>query len=135
MAKLFESEFHRGVMVAVVDSLDYQYQVLSPLFSEYGYGFVATDKKLVFIDGTYEDTIQKIVEAHEVGHIKLKHTANKVPNDEVEADTYAVVLLRQYGYHDAANLLIREFKQRHGYSFYHIKNKQNKRKVYANANI
>ena len=61
MAKLFESEFHRGVMVAVVDSLDYQYQVLSPLFSEYGYGFVATDKKLIFIDGTYEDTIQKIV--------------------------------------------------------------------------
>ena len=135
MAKLFESEFHRGVMVAVVDSLDYQYQVLSPLFSEYGYGFVATDKKLVFIDGTYKDTIQKIVEAHEVGHIKLKHTGTKSPIDEVEADTYAVVLLRQYGYHDAANLLIREFKQRHGYSFYHIKNKQNKRKVYANANI
>ena len=37
MAKLFESEFHKGVMVAVVDSLDYQYQVLAPLFSEYGY--------------------------------------------------------------------------------------------------
>jgi hypothetical protein len=135
MAKLFESEFHRGVMVAVVDSLDYQYQVLSPLFSEYGYGFVATDKKLIFIDGTYEDTIQKIVEAHEVGHIKLKHTGTKSPIDEAQADTYAVLLLRQYSYHDAANLLLEEFEKRHGYSFYHPKNKQNKNIVYAKANI
>jgi hypothetical protein len=38
MAKLFESEFHKGIMVVAVDSLDYQYQVLAPLFSQYGMG-------------------------------------------------------------------------------------------------
>jgi len=135
MAKLFESEFHKGVMVAVVDSLDYQYQVLSPLFSEYGYGFVAPDQKLIFIDGTYQDIIQKIVEAHEVSHIIMGHTGIKGPNDEVEADGLAIILLRKYGYHDASNRLIREFKSRHGYSFYHIKNKQNKIKIYSYINI
>ena len=51
MGKVFESEFHKGVMVAVVDSGDYQYQQLAPLFNEYGYGFVASDQKLIFIDG------------------------------------------------------------------------------------
>ena len=135
MAQLFESEFHKGVMVAVVDSLDYQYQMLSPLFSEYGYGFVAPDQKLIFIDGTYQDIIQKIVEAHEVAHIIMGHNGNKGPNDEVEADGLAVILFRKYGYHDAANRLIREFKRRHGYSFYHIKNKQNKIKIYSYVNI
>ena len=135
MAKLFESEFHKGVMVAVVDSLDYQYQMLSPLFSEYGYGFVAPDQKLIFIDGTYQDIIQKIVEAHEVAHIIFNHTGIKGPNDEAEADSLGMILLRQYGYHDAANLLLREFKKRHGYSFYHIKNKQNKMKAFSYANI
>ena len=135
MAKLFESEFKKNVMVAVVDSLDYQYQVLAPLFNEYGYGFVAPDKKLVFIDGNHNKDTQKCVEAHEVAHIVLGHGKHTGPTHEAEADSLAIVWLRQYGYHDAANLLVREFKKRHGFSFYHIKNKQNKQKVYSYANI
>ena len=46
MSKIFESEFRKGVIVAVVDSGDYQYQQLAPLFNDYGYGFVAPDHKL-----------------------------------------------------------------------------------------
>jgi len=121
MAKLFESEFHKGVMVVAVDSLDYQYQVLAPLFSEYGYGFVAPDHKLIFIDGTYIDSIQKMVEAHEVGHIALGHTGIKGPNDEVDADCWAIKKLKQYGYIDEANTLINEFKSRHGIEFRYLK--------------
>jgi Zn-dependent peptidase ImmA (M78 family) len=135
MAQLFESEFHKGVMVAVVDSLDYQYQVLSPLFSEYGYGFVAPDQKLIFIDGNQHKSIYKIVEAHEVSHIIMNHTGIKGPNDEAEADSLAMVLLRKYGYYEEANILIREFKKRHGYSYNHINNKQNKLKAHSYANI
>ena len=135
MAKLFESEFHKGVMVAVIEDGDYQYQVLAPLFNEYGYGFVAPDQKLVFIDGSHNKDIQKIVEAHEVAHIIMGHTGINGPNDEVEADSLGMIMLRQYGYHDSANLLLREFKKRHGYSFYHIKNKQNKMKAFSYANI
>ena len=117
MAKLFESEFHKGIMVVAVDSLDYQYQVLAPLFSEYGYGFVAPDHKLIFIDATYIDSIQKMVEAHEVGHIALGHTSIKGPNDEADADSWAINKLKKHGYVDEANILINEFKSRHGIVF------------------
>jgi hypothetical protein len=131
MGKIFESEFHKGVMVAVVDSGDYQYQQLAPLFTDYGYGFVAPDHKLIFIDGDQSSEIQKIVEAHEVAHIVFNHTGINGPNDEAEADSWAILMLRRYAYHSEANLLVREFKKRHGYSFYHIKNKQNKTKAYG----
>lgn len=117
MAKLFESEFHKGVMVAVVDSLDYQYQVLSPLFNEYGYGFVLPDQKLIFIDGTNKPSIQTIVEAHEVGHIVLGHTGIKGPNDEADADGWAIRKLKKHGYIDEANTLIEQYKSRHGFPY------------------
>jgi len=132
MAQLFESEFHKGVMVAVVEDGDYQYQVLAPLFNEYGYGFVAPDKKLIFIDGNQGSLLQKIVEAHEVGHIAMGHGKHTGPLHEAEADTYAVLKLRQHNYYNAANELVKQFKSRHGYSFYHKKNSQTKTKVHAN---
>lgn len=131
MAKLFESEFMSGVMVAVIDNMDYQYQVLSPLFSEYGYGFVAPDKKLIFIDGNQSEEIQKIVEAHEVGHIVMGHGKHTGPLDEAEADTWAIIKLRKCGYHKPAYKLMIEFESRHGYSFYHKKNSQTKLKIHA----
>ncbi len=135
MGKIFESEFHKGVMVAVIEAGDYQYQVLAPLFNDYGYGFVAPDQKLIFVDGNQHKNIHKIVEAHEVGHIILNHTGIKRPNDEAEADSLAMILLRKYGYYDEANTLLREFKKRHGYSYNHIKNKQNKLKAHAYTNF
>jgi hypothetical protein len=118
-------------MVAVVDSGDYQYQQLAPLFTDYGYGFVAPDHKLIFIDGDQSSEIQKIVEAHEVAHIVFNHTGINGPNDEAEADSWAIYKLRKSGYYSEATLLVREFKKRHGYSFYHIQNKQNKTKAYG----
>lgn len=132
MAKLFESEFHKGVLVSVIEAGDYQYQVFAPLFNDYGYGFVAADQKLIFIDGNQHPSIHKIVEAHEVAHIILNHTGIRGPNDEAEADSLAILLLIKYGYHKEVNLLIREFKKRHGYSYNHIKNKRNKIKAHAN---
>lgn len=131
MAKLFESEFMKGVMVAVVDNADYQYQILAPLFNEYGYGFVAPDKKLIFIDGENDEDVQKIVEAHEVGHIAMGHGKHSGPIHEAEADTWAILKLRKCGYHKPANKLMIEFKGRHGYSFYHKKNSQTKTNVNA----
>ena len=135
MAKLFESEFHKGVMVAVIEAGDYQYQVLAPLFNDYGYGFVAPDQKLIFIDGNQHKDVHKIVEAHEVAHIILNHMGIKGPNDEAEADSLAVSLLNRYGYFNSANTLICQFKHRHGYSYYNIKNKQNKIKAHAYTNF
>jgi hypothetical protein len=135
MAKLFESEFHKGVMVTVVDSLDYQYQVLAPLFNEYGYGFVAPDQKLVFIDGTHDKDVQKMVEAHEVAHIVMGHSGIKGPNDEAQADIWAIIHLRKYGYYNEASELQRNFKFRNGYSYNHIQNKRNKIVAYSYTQI
>jgi hypothetical protein len=129
MGKIFESEFHKGVMVAVVDAGDYQYQQLAPLFTDYGYGFVAPDHKLVFIDGELPNDTQKIVEAHEVGHIVMGHIGPKRTNDEAEADSWAILHLRKAGYSDEADKLTIEFKKRHGYSYNHAKNANNKIKV------
>ena len=116
MAQLFESEFHKGVMVAVVEAGDYQYQVLAPLFNDYGYGFVAPDQKLIFIDGELPNDIQKIVEAHEVGHIVMGHGSTKGVNDEVEADSWAILYLRKAGYSKEADRLTIEFKNKCAYS-------------------
>ena len=130
MARVFESEFMSGVMVAVVDEGDYQYQQLLPLFTDYGYGFVAPDHKLIFIDGENPMDIQKIVEAHEIGHIAMGHTTKKVfPADEAEADSWAILHLRKHGYSVEADLLEQQFESRHGYSYRHIKNGNAKVKV------
>ena len=120
MAKLFESEFQKGVMVAAVKPSDAQYQVLVPLFSKYGYGFTMPDQKLVFIDGSYIDSIQTIVEAHEVGHIVLGHTGINGPNDEADADGWAIRKLKKHGYIDEANKLIEQYENRHGFPYVQI---------------
>ena len=120
MAKLFESEFQKGVMVAVVKPADPQYQALAPLFIKYGYGFTMPDQKLVFIDGSYIDSIQTIVEAHEVGHIVLGHTGINGPNDEADADSWAIGKLKKCGYIDEANKLIEQYKSRHGFPYVQI---------------
>jgi len=117
MAKLFESEFHKGVMVAVIDSLDYQYQALAPLFNEYGYGFVLPEQKLIFIDGSYDTIHQKLIEAHEVAHIILGHKQKENPMDEIEADRLAYHLLDGKGYLQSKQLLVDVFKDRHGIEF------------------
>ena len=129
MAKLFESEFHKGVMVAVVDDMDYQYQILAPLFNEYGYGFVLPDQKLIFIEGTHDKDVQKMVEAHEVGHIVMGHTGIKGPNDEAQADSWAIMNLRRRGYKAEADELQRNFKFRNGYPYNHIQNSRNKKEA------
>jgi hypothetical protein len=118
-------------MVVVIEAGDYQYQVLSPLFNDYGYGFVAPDQKLIFIDGNQHKDVHKIVEAHEVGHIVMEHGKHSDPIYEAEADTWAILKLRKCGYHKHANILMIQFEGRHGYSFYHKKNSQTKTKIYG----
>jgi Zn-dependent peptidase ImmA (M78 family) len=119
MSKLYNSEFYDSVVIAIVDNADYQYQTLVPLFNEYGYGFVAPNQKLVFIDGGRElsKNTLKWIEAHEVAHIILGHKKEKDSNDEIEADTLAYKLLIGNGYHKAAQLVKNKFVERHGIKF------------------
>ena len=117
MPKLYNSEWNDNVVVAVIDEGDYQYQTMAPLFNEYGYGFVLPEQKLIFIDGSYDVVHQKWIEAHEVAHIILGHKQQKNPNDEIEADRLARLMLIKNGYHKAAKLVEDKFKERHGIEF------------------
>jgi hypothetical protein len=119
MSKIYNSEFYDSVVIAIVDNGDYQYQTLAPLFNEYGYGFVAPNQKLVFIDGgkgLSKNTL-KWIEAHEVAHIILGHKKEKDSKDEIEADTLAHKLLVGNGYYKSAQLVKDKFKERHGIEF------------------
>ena len=117
MSKLYNSEWDKNIVVAVIDEGDYQYQTMVPLFNEYGYGFVLPEQKLIFIDGSYDVVHQKWIEAHEVAHIILGHKKEKDANDEIEADILAYKLLVGNGYHKAAQLVKNKFKERHGIEF------------------
>jgi Zn-dependent peptidase ImmA (M78 family) len=119
MSKIYNSEFYDSVVIAIVDNGDYQYQTLAPLFNEYGYGFVAPNQKLVFIDGgkgLSKNTL-KWIEAHEVAHIILGHKKEKDSKDEIEADTLAHKLLVGNGYYKSAQLVKDKFKERHDIEF------------------
>ena len=116
MPKVYNSEFYDSVIIVILDSGDYQYQTLAPLFNEYGYGFVAPAQKLVFIDGSanLSKNTLKWIEAHEVAHIILGHKTEKNSKDEIDADTLAYKLLVGNGYHKAARLVEDKFLERHG---------------------
>ena len=119
MGKVYNSEWDENIVVAVIEEGDYQYQTMAPLFNEYGYGFVAPNQKLVFIDGgkgLSKNTL-KWIEAHEVAHIILGHKKEKDSKDEIEADTLAHKLLVGNGYHKAAQLVKDKFRERHGIEF------------------
>ena len=119
MSKVYNSEFYDSVVIAILDSGDYQYQTLVPLFNEYGYGFVAPNQMLVFIDGgkKFSRNTLKWIEAHEVAHIILGHKQQKNPNDEIEADRLAYQLLGGKGYLQSKQLLVDVFEERHGIEF------------------
>ena len=116
MSRVYNSEFYDSVVIAILDSGDYQYQTLAPLFNDYGYGFVAPNQMLVFIDGgkKFSRNTLKWIEAHEVAHIILGHKKEKDANDEIEADKLAHKLLVGNGYHTAAQLVEDKFLERHG---------------------
>ena len=117
--KQFKSEFNKDIVVSIIGKDDALYDLLKPLFNEYGYGFVAPNQKLVFIDGgkrLSKNTI-KWIEAHEVAHIILGHKREKDSKDEIEADTLAHKLLIGNGYYKAAQLVKDKFAERHGIEF------------------
>lgn len=129
MANTFKSEFSKKVYVNVVNVDDFEYELLEPLFNEYGYGFVSPEDNVIFIDGQYDSLYQKIVEAHEVSHILLGHDENEGEDDEVEADLLAISILNKFGYSREAKFLGRKFKGRHGLSLNDISLKFLKDKV------
>jgi predicted Zn-dependent protease len=113
--KTYFSEFRSDIAVAILSKDDYRYGVMKPLFEQCGFGFAETSSGCVFIDGEVKLTKDELrwVEAHEVAHIALKHTKDRNESDEVAADMFAIILLKDKGYSKAAQLVEDKFLERH----------------------
>jgi len=106
MSKTFFSEFstpqHKDIVVGIITSDDFHYDILQPLFKEYGYGFTDMNTGIIYIDGEAglnRDEL-KWVEAHEAAHIISGSL------DERETDLLAHQLLLEKGYHRSAELVM-----------------------------
>jgi Zn-dependent peptidase ImmA (M78 family) len=118
----YESEFLKGVNIAVVFSEDKKYKELLPLFDKYGYGFMIPNQNLIVINGeillqNYDPSFLKFIEAHEVAHIILGHDKDRNDDDEIDADLGAYILLRSKGKDDAVELLQKNYEDRHKTKF------------------
>lgn len=115
MSKTYFSEFKSDVAVAILTKDDHRYEVMKPLFEQCGFGFAETSSGCVFIDGEVKLTKDELrwVEAHELAHIMLKHTKDRNDGDEVAADMFAIILLKDKGYDKASQLVEDKFLERH----------------------
>jgi hypothetical protein len=118
--KQFKSEFNSALEVAIMGKDDFRYDIMKPMFEEYGFGFIIPSFNLIVIDGERKlgKAIHKFIEAHEVAHFTLGHTATHNPSDEIEADKLAYTMLNKKGYKKSAELVIEKFEERHGIKFY-----------------
>jgi hypothetical protein len=110
------------ITVAVVFGDNPQYQQLTSMFDEYGYGFMVPNKNLVIIDGenileNFNVDLLKFIEAHEIAHVILGHDGPRSEDEELDADLGAYLLLKDKGYTNSIKSLLKNFKQRHGIKF------------------
>ena len=49
--KQFISEFNSDLQVAILGKDDFRYEIMKPMFDEYGFGFIVPAFKLIVIDG------------------------------------------------------------------------------------
>ena len=118
----YNSEFLPEITVAVVFGDNPQYQQLTSMFDEYGYGFMVPNKNLVIIDGenileNFNVDLLKFIEAHEIAHVILGHDGPRSEDEELDADLGAYLLLKDKGYTNSIKSLLKNFKQRHGIKF------------------
>ena len=122
MSRTFFSEFsneeHKDIAVGIITKDDERYETLKPLFEQYGLGFTDTRIGCIFIDGEAgltEDEL-KVVEAHEVAHIRLKHQMGKRDaEDEMDADIHAMFYLAKGGYNKSVKIIKEHSIERHGH--------------------
>jgi hypothetical protein len=68
--KQFRSEFDNDVLVNIIGKDDFRYEVVKPIFEQFGFGFMVPTDFVVLIDGEQKlsKDVLKWIEAHEVAH-------------------------------------------------------------------
>ena len=115
----FISEFDSNLQVIIMGKSDFRYDTMKPMFTEFGFGFIIPAFNLIVIDGEQKlgKDVHKFIEAHEVAHYILGHSAEHNASDEIEADRLAYKLLSDKGYTKSLQLVIEKFEERHGIKF------------------
>lgn len=118
----YNSEFLPEVTISVVFKEHPQYEKLSPLFDNFGYGFMVPNKNMVIVDGEifderFSSDVLKFIEAHEISHIILNHNGPRNDDEELDADLGAYLLLKSINRNDSIKVLLKNFKSRHGIKF------------------
>lgn len=118
----YNSEFVPEVTISVVFKEHPQYENLSPLFNNFGYGFMVPNKNMVIVDGEifnerFSSDVLKFIEAHEISHIILNHNGPRNEDEELDADLGAYLLLKSINRNDSIKVLLKNFKNRHGVKF------------------
>ena len=118
----YNSEFLPEVTISVVFKEHPQYENLSPLFDNFGYGFMVPNKNMVVVDGEifnerFSSDVLKFIEAHEISHIILNHNGPRNEDEELDADLGAYLLLKSINRNDSIKVLLKNFKNRHGVKF------------------
>ena len=78
-ARQFRSEFDNDVLVNIIGKDDFRYDVVKPIFEQFGFGFMVPTDYVVLIDGEQKlsKDVLKWIEAHEVAHFMLGHGLTK----------------------------------------------------------
>lgn len=118
----YNSEFLPEVTISVVFKEHPQYENLSSLFDNFGYGFMVPNKNMVIVDGEifnerFSSDVLKFIEAHEISHIILNHNGPRNEDEELDADLGAYLLLKSINRNDSIKVLLKNFKNRHGVKF------------------
>lgn len=118
----YNSEFLPEVTISVVFKEHPQYEKLSQLFDNFGYGFMVPNKNMVIVDGEifderFSSDVLKFIEAHEISHIILNHNGPRNDDEELDADLGAYLLLKSINRNDSIKVLLKNFKNRHGVKF------------------
>jgi hypothetical protein len=120
----YKSIFDKSVNVIILFEENEIYKEFKPLFEQFGFGFASTNDRMVFLDGEsvtsgeqVDEDALRFIEAHEVSHILLDHSAERNDEDEMDADLGAYILLVNKGFKNSIDILIDNFEGRHGVKF------------------
>lgn len=109
-----------GYSLVIFYPEDKEYALFQPLFKIYGLAVTDTQSNVAYVDGgafeeqNLDNDYLDAIDAHEMAHVILGHGVQEPnPTEEIEADYFAILLLKAFGYVDAANILIDNFQVRH----------------------
>lgn len=118
--KTYVSQFFSSAIVYVIYK---EYKKYSEIFESFqnngGYSFVVPEQNTIIINGEKikrNRHLLSLIESHEICHILLGHKGHG-SDEDLEADVLSYHFLFENNYTQSLNLLLNNFKIKHGIEF------------------